>query len=59
MGPIDALILLKGQKLSFWEDLQPFILVLPGVGLKLMVPVKLLGIRKLPPRSDPIANGTH
>jgi hypothetical protein len=33
--------------------------VLPGVGLKLRVPVKDAGILRLPPRSEPNANGTQ
>lgn len=50
---------LNGEKLFFKTALHPLMLTLPGVGLKLLVPVNDAGILKLPPRSDPNAKGTH
>lgn len=34
-------------------------LTLPGVGLKLNIPLNEAGILREPPRSEPRANGTH
>jgi len=62
IGPGEAEMNLRGggrTPLFFMTISQPSRLTLPGVGLKLLTPVKAAGILRLPARSDPIANGTH
>lgn len=59
IGPGEAPIWLKLEKLLGKTALQPLMLTLPGVGLKDLVPVKEAGILKDPPRSEPKAKGTH